>query len=82
MLQQPVSGAAAVAISAENVAVCEAGACLIMRACAAIGADHLGHFFCPDLRHTKDLRHVSALHADPDLAHPEHGYDFSLDHYA
>ncbi len=65
--------------SAENVAVCGGGRVSIMRACAAIGQIHLGHFL-PDYTAYEELLDIFRRFTPiPILLDPEHGYDFSLD---
>ncbi|HYO98081.1 MAG TPA: pyridoxal phosphate-dependent aminotransferase [Polyangiaceae bacterium] len=64
--------------SAENVAVCGGGRVSIMRACAAIGQIHLGHFL-PDYTAYEELLDVFRRFTPiPILLDPERGYDFSL----
>ncbi|MFO7181829.1 MAG: pyridoxal phosphate-dependent aminotransferase [Pseudomonadota bacterium] len=64
--------------SAENVAVCGGGRVSIMRACAAIGQIHLGHFL-PDYTAYEELLEVFRRFTPiPILLDPERGYDFSL----
>jgi aspartate/methionine/tyrosine aminotransferase len=64
--------------SAENVALSGGGRVSIMRACAAIGQIHLGHFL-PDYTAYEELldtfRRFTPI---PILLDPERGYDFSL----
>lgn len=64
--------------SAENVAISGGGRVSIMRACAAIGQIHLGHFL-PDYTAYEELldtfRRFTPI---PILLDPERGYDFSL----
>lgn len=64
--------------SAENVAVCGGGRVSIMRACAAIGQVHLGHFL-PDYTAYEELLDVFRRFTPiPILLDPERGYDFTL----
>jgi hypothetical protein len=64
--------------SAENVAVCGGGRVSIMRACAAIGQIHLGHFL-PDYTAYEELLDIFRRFTPiPILLDPERGYDFSL----
>jgi aspartate/methionine/tyrosine aminotransferase len=65
--------------SAENVAICGGGRVSIMRACAAIGPIHLGHFL-PDYTAYEELLDVFRRFTPiPILLDPEGGYEFSLD---
>ena len=65
--------------SAENVAICGGGRVSIMRACAAIGQIHLGHFL-PDYTAYEELLDVFRRFTPiPILLDPEGGYDFSLE---
>jgi aspartate/methionine/tyrosine aminotransferase len=64
--------------SAENVAICGGGRVSIMRACAAIGQIHLGHFL-PDYTAYEELLDIFRRFTPiPILLDPERGYDFSL----
>lgn len=64
--------------SAENVAVCGGGRVSIMRACAAIGQIHLGHFL-PDYTAYEELLDIFRRFTPiPILLDPARGYDFSL----
>src|SRR5690606_27473975 len=64
--------------SAENVAISGGGRISIMRACAAIGQIHLGHFL-PDYTAYEELLEVFRRFTPiPILLDPERGYDFSL----
>lgn len=64
--------------SAENVAIGGGGRVSIMRACAAIGAVHLGHFL-PDYTAYEELLDVFRRFTPiPILLDPERGYDFSI----
>jgi aspartate/methionine/tyrosine aminotransferase len=64
--------------SAENVAISGGGRVSIMRACAAIGQIHLGHFL-PDYTAYEELLDVFRRFTPiPILLDPERGYDFSL----
>lgn len=64
--------------SAENVAISGGGRVAIMRACAAIGQIHMGHFL-PDYTAYEELLDIFRRFTPiPILLDPEHGYDFSL----
>jgi aspartate/methionine/tyrosine aminotransferase len=64
--------------SAENVALSGGGRVSIMRACAAIGQIHLGHFL-PDYTAYAELLDIFRRFTPiPILLDPERGYDFSL----
>ena len=64
--------------SAENVAIGGGGRVSIMRACAAIGPVHLGHFL-PDYTAYEELLDVFRRFTPiPILLDPERGYDFSI----
>jgi aspartate/methionine/tyrosine aminotransferase len=64
--------------SAENVAISGGGRVAIMRACAAIGQIHLGHFL-PDYTAYAELLEVFRRFTPiPILLDPERGYDFSV----
>jgi aspartate/methionine/tyrosine aminotransferase len=64
--------------SAENVAVCGGGRVSIMRACAAIGQVHLGHFL-PDYTAYEELLDIFRRFTPiPILLDPGRAYDFSL----
>ncbi len=64
--------------SAENVAVGGGGRVSIMRACAAIGAIHVGHFL-PDYTAYEELLDVFRRFSPiPILLDAESGYDFSV----
>jgi aspartate/methionine/tyrosine aminotransferase len=64
--------------SAENVALSGGGRVSIMRACAAIGQIHLGHFL-PDYTAYEELLDIFRRFTPiPILLDPERGYDFSL----
>jgi aspartate/methionine/tyrosine aminotransferase len=64
--------------SAENVALSGGGRVSIMRACAAIGQIHLGHFL-PDYTAYQELLDIFRRFTPiPILLDPEGGYDFSL----
>src|SRR3954464_4550446 len=64
--------------SAENVAVCGGGRVSIMRACAAIGQIHLGHFL-PDYTAYEELLDIFRRFTPiPILLDSARGYDFSL----
>lgn len=64
--------------SAENVALSGGGRVSIMRACAAIGSIHLGHFL-PDYTAYEELLDVFRRFTPiPILLDPERGYDFSI----
>jgi aspartate/methionine/tyrosine aminotransferase len=64
--------------SAENVAIGGGGRVSIMRACAAIGAVHVGHFL-PDYTAYEELLDVFRRFTPiPILLDPETGYDFSV----
>jgi aspartate/methionine/tyrosine aminotransferase len=63
--------------TAENVAIGGGGRVSIMRACAAIGAVHMGHFL-PDYTAYEELLDVFRRFTPiPILLDPESGYDFS-----
>lgn len=63
--------------SAENVAICGGGRVSIMRACAAVGPIHLGHFL-PDYTAYEELLDVfRRFQPIPLLLDPESGYEFS-----
>jgi aspartate/methionine/tyrosine aminotransferase len=64
--------------SAENVAVCGGGRVSLMRACAALGQIHLGHFL-PDYTAYEELLDIfRRFQPIPILLDPARGYDFSL----
>ncbi len=64
---------------AENVAISGGGRISIMRACAAIGQIHLGHFL-PDYTAYEELLDIFRRFTPiPILLDPDSGYDFSLD---
>ncbi len=64
--------------SAENVAIGGGGRVSIMRACAAIGTVHMGHFL-PDYTAYEELLDVFRRFTPiPILLDPERGYDFSV----
>jgi aspartate/methionine/tyrosine aminotransferase len=64
--------------TAENVAIGGGGRVSIMRACAAIGAVHVGHFL-PDYTAYEELLDVFRRFTPiPILLDPEGGYDFSV----
>lgn len=64
--------------NAENVAIGGGGRVSIMRACAAIGAVHVGHFL-PDYTAYEELLDVFRRFTPiPILLDPESGYDFSV----
>jgi len=64
--------------SAENVAIGGGGRVSIMRACAAVGAVHMGHFL-PDYTAYEELLDVFRRFTPiPILLDPEGGYDFSV----
>lgn len=64
--------------TAENVAIGGGGRVSIMRACAAIGPIHLGHFL-PDYTAYEELLDVFRRFTPiPILLDPERGYDFSI----
>jgi aspartate/methionine/tyrosine aminotransferase len=64
--------------SAENVAVCGGGRVSLMRACAALGQIHLGHFL-PDYTAYEELLDIfRRFQPIPILLDPSRGYDFSL----
>ncbi len=64
--------------SAENVAISGGGRISIMRACAAIGQIHLGHFL-PDYTAYEELLDIFRRFTPiPILLDPDLGYDFSL----
>ncbi len=64
--------------SAENVAIGGGGRVSIMRACAAVGALHMGHFL-PDYTAYEELLDVFRRFTPiPILLDPETGYDFSV----
>ncbi len=63
---------------AENVAIGGGGRVSIMRACAAVGAVHMGHFL-PDYTAYEELLDVFRRFTPiPILLDPESGYDFSV----
>jgi len=65
--------------SAENVALSGGGRVSIMRACAAIGQIHLGHFI-PDYTAYEELLDIFRRFTPiPILLDPERGYDFPLE---
>lgn len=65
--------------SAENVAISGGGRVSIMRACAALGSIHLGHFL-PDYTAYEELLDVFRRFTPiPILLDPERGYDFSIE---
>jgi aspartate/methionine/tyrosine aminotransferase len=65
--------------SAENVAICGGGRVSIMRACAAIGPVHLGHFL-PDYTAYEELLDIFRRFTPiPILLDPETGYDFPVE---
>jgi len=65
--------------TAENVAICGGGRVSIMRACAAMGSIHVGHFL-PDYTAYEELLDVFRRFTPiPILLDPEHGYDFSIE---
>ena len=64
--------------SAENVAIGGGGRVSVMRACAAIGPVHIGHFL-PDYTAYEELLDVFRRFTPiPILLDPERGYDFSI----
>ncbi|HJL17312.1 MAG TPA: pyridoxal phosphate-dependent aminotransferase [Sandaracinaceae bacterium LLY-WYZ-13_1] len=64
--------------TAENVAIGGGGRVSIMRACAAVGPVHMGHFL-PDYTAYEELLDVFRRFTPiPILLDPERGYDFSL----
>ena len=64
--------------SADNVAISGGGRISIMRACAAIGQIHLGHFL-PDYTAYEELLDIFRRFTPiPILLDPDLGYDFSL----
>ena len=64
--------------TAENVAIGGGGRVSIMRACAAVGAVHVGHFL-PDYTAYEELLDVFRRFTPiPILLDPEGGYDFSV----
>jgi len=64
--------------TAENVAVAGGGRVAMMRACAAIGPVHVGHFL-PDYTAYEELLDVFRRFTPiPILLDPERGYDFSI----
>ncbi|MGE0792463.1 MAG: pyridoxal phosphate-dependent aminotransferase [Sandaracinaceae bacterium] len=64
--------------TADNVAIGGGGRVSIMRACAAIGPVHLGHFL-PDYTAYEELLDVfRRFQPIPILLDPERGYDFSV----
>lgn len=64
--------------SAENVAIGGGGRVSIMRACAAVGPIHMGHFL-PDYTAYEELLDVFRRFTPiPILLDPERGYDFSI----
>src|SRR5690606_1742715 len=64
--------------TAENVAISGGGRISIMRACAAIGQVHLGHFL-PDYTAYEELLDIFRRFTPiPILLDPDQGYDFSL----
>lgn len=64
--------------TAENVAIGGGGRVSVMRACAAIGPVHMGHFL-PDYTAYEELLDVFRRFTPiPILLDPEQGYDFSL----
>jgi aspartate/methionine/tyrosine aminotransferase len=64
--------------SAENVAISGGGRVAIMRACAAIGQIHLGHFLPDYTAYTELLEVFRRFTPIPILLDPERGYDFPL----
>lgn len=64
--------------SAENVAIGGGGRVSIMRACAAIGPVHLGHFLPDYTAYTELLDVFRRFTPIPILLDPEAGYDFSV----
>jgi len=65
--------------SAENVSLSGGGRVSIMRACAAIGQIHLGHFI-PDYTAYEELLDIFRRFTPiPILLDPERGYDFPLE---
>ena len=64
--------------SAENVAISGGGRVSIMRACAAIGQIHLGHFLPDYTAYTELLEVFRRFTPIPILLDPERGYDFSV----
>jgi aspartate/methionine/tyrosine aminotransferase len=64
--------------SAENVAISGGGRVAIMRACAAIGQIHLGHFLPDYTAYTELLEVFRRFTPIPILLDPERGYDFSV----
>ncbi len=64
--------------TAENVAIGGGGRVSVMRACAAIGPVHVGHFL-PDYTAYEELLDVFRRFTPiPILLDPERGYDFSI----
>jgi hypothetical protein len=64
--------------TAENVAIGGGGRVSIMRACAAVGPVHMGHFL-PDYTAYEELLDVFRRFTPiPILLDPERGYDFSI----
>ena len=64
--------------SAENVAIGGGGRVSVMRACAAVGGVHMGHFL-PDYTAYEELLDVFRRFTPiPILLDPESGYDFSV----
>jgi aspartate/methionine/tyrosine aminotransferase len=64
--------------SAENVAISGGGRVSIMRACAAIGQIHLGHFLPDYTAYTELLEVFRRFTPIPILLDPERGYDFPV----
>jgi aspartate/methionine/tyrosine aminotransferase len=65
--------------SAENVAIAGGGRVSIMRACAAVGPVHLGHFL-PDYTAYEELLDVFRRFTPiPILLDPEEGYEFPVE---
>jgi aspartate/methionine/tyrosine aminotransferase len=64
--------------SAENVAISGGGRVAIMRACAAIGQIHLGHFLPDYTAYTELLEVFRRFTPIPILLDPERGYDFPV----
>jgi aspartate/methionine/tyrosine aminotransferase len=64
--------------SAENVAISGGGRVSIMRACAAIGQIHLGHFLPDYTAYTELLEVFRRFTPIPILLDPERGYEFPV----
>lgn len=65
--------------SAENVAICGGGRVAIMRACAAIGSVHLGHFLPDYTAYEEALDVFGRFQPIPLFLDPASGYQYSIE---